>query len=124
MRPPFLVLAAFAATLACATSPGAEIEAARPRHGDSRSITTADLVNATQLNLLDYIVAQRPQWLRGVDGRVAPVVVYVDDARLGGPSTLRSVTLSTVNFVRYYDASAAQQKFNAHDGPVIQVITK
>jgi hypothetical protein len=123
MRPRFLLLAAFAATLACATSSSAEIEAPGPR-GDSRSITTADLASATQLNLLDYIVAQRPQWLRGADGRVAPVVVYVDDARLGGPSTLRSVTLSTVNFVRYYDAAAAQQKFTAHDGPVIHVITK
>ena len=123
MRPPFLLLAAFAAIVACASTPGTALEAVGPR-GDSRSITTADLVNVTQLNLLDYIVAQRPQWLRGPDGRVAPVVVYVDDARIGGPSTLRSITLSTVNLVRYYDASAAQQKFNSHDGPVIHVITK
>lgn len=124
MRPPLLLLAALAATLACATTPGTAIEAPG-RRGDSRSITAADLTNVTQLNLLDYIIAQRPQWLRGPDGRAAPVVVYLDEARIGGPSTLRGITLRTVSFVRYYDASAAQQKFNGPErGPVIHVITK
>jgi hypothetical protein len=49
----------------------------------------------------------------------------VDDARLGGATTLRTVTLTTVATVRYYDASAAQQKFSGRDiGPVIHVISK
>jgi hypothetical protein len=124
MMPRHLLLAALAATLACASTPNGEIEAAGPR-GDAKTITVADLAHATQLNLLDYIVAQRPQWLRGPDGRVAPVVVYMDDSRLGGPSVLRGITLTTVALVRYYEATAAQQKFNGPDrGPVIQVISK
>ena len=50
--------------------------------------------------------------------------MYVDDSRMGGSSTLRSITLSTVSLVRYYEATAAQQKFNGADrGAVIHVIT-
>jgi len=124
MRPRCLLLAALAATLACASAPGSEIESAGPR-GDMKTITAADLAPATQLNLLDFIVAQRPHWLRGPDGRAVPVVVYLDDSRLGGPSVLRGITITTVARVRYYEATAAQQKFNGPDrGPVIQVISK
>ncbi|MFL5605378.1 MAG: hypothetical protein ACJ8AD_02910 [Gemmatimonadaceae bacterium] len=95
-----------------------------PPRGDSRMITAAELATATQLNLYDYVQATRPLWLRQ-QARSSPVVVFVDDARLGGPATLRSVTLTTVSAVRYYDASAAQQKFNGRDlGPVIHVISK
>lgn len=90
-----------------------------------KTITTADIARATQLNLLDFIVAERPQWLRGPDGRPAPVTVYLGDARLGAPATLRGITLSTVSVVRYYEATAAQQKFSGADrGAVIQVITR
>lgn len=124
MSPRCLLLAALAATLACASTPGSEIESAGPR-GDMKTITAADLAPATQLNLLDFIVAQRPHWLRGPDGRAVPVVVYLDDSRLGGPSVLRGITITTVARVRYYEATAAQQKFNGPDrGPVIQVISK
>lgn len=124
MRSTRLLLAVLAATIACASAPATPVEAAGPR-GDSRTLTTADLANATQLNLLDFIVAERPQWLRPANGRRAPVIVYVDDARIGGASTLKELTLGMVTMVRYYDASAAQQKFNSRDqGPVIQVTTK
>jgi len=124
MTPSRLLIAALAASIACASAPGSQIEAVGPR-GDSKTLTIADLANATQLSLLDFIVAERPQWLKTPDGRPAPVVVYLDDARLGGASTLKGLTLSTITTVRYYEASAAQQKFNGRDlGPVIQVITK
>jgi hypothetical protein len=104
-------------------SPSAGSEGA-PIRGDSRTAVAAELAIATQLNLYDYLRAERPQWLQQ-QARNSPVVVFVDDARLGSPSTLRGVTLASVSSVRYYDASAAQQKFNGRDlGPVIHVITK
>jgi hypothetical protein len=119
-----VLLVGFICTLACATAPGTEIEPAGPR-GDSKTITAADVGSATQLNLLDYVVAERPHWLRTPDGRPAQVAVFLDDARLGGASTLKSITLRDVTLVRYYEASAAQQKFNGRDiGPVIHVITR
>ena len=104
-------------------SPGAGSEPA-PVRGDSRTITAAELATATQLNLYDYVRATRPLWLQQ-QARSSPVAVFVDDARLGGVSALRGVTLTTVSVVRYYDASAAQQKFTGRDlGPVIHVISK
>lgn len=129
MRHESLSLGALLLSLACASAPGAPAsgapsEAAGPR-GDAKTLTSADFANATQLTLADYIVAERPQWLRTPDGRPASVVVYVNDTRIGGPATLRDLTLSTIATVRYYEASAAQQRFSTRDrGPVIQVITK
>jgi hypothetical protein len=76
------------------------------------------------LNLYDFVRAARPLWLQQ-QTRSYPLLVFVDDARLGGATTLRTVTLTTVAAVRYYDASAAQQKFSGRDiGPVIHVISK
>jgi hypothetical protein len=113
---------ALLALVACASrNVGSE---ATPARGDSRTITAAELATATQLNLYDFVRATRPLWLQQ-PSRSSPVVVFVDDARLGGLSTLRTVTLTTVSAVRYYDTSAAQQKFNGRDlGPVIHVISK
>jgi hypothetical protein len=124
MRPTRLLVGALLVSLACASAPGTEIEGLGPR-GDSKSLTRADLTVATQLNLLDLIAAERPQWLRASDGRPAPVVVYLDDARLGGPATLAGLTRHAITSVRYYEASAAQQRFSGRDrGPVIHVVTK
>ena len=105
------------------TSSNAGTETA-PARGDSRTITAAELATATQLNLYDYVRATRPLWLQQ-PARSYPLLVFVDDARLGGATTLRTVTLTTVATVRYFDASAAQQKFSGRDiGPVIHVISK
>lgn len=124
MKPGRLLLAALCLTIACAASHDPDFETVGPR-GDSKTITAGDLKLATQLNLLDYVVAERPHWLRRPDGRPSPVVVYLNDTRLGGPSTLRNMTITTVASVRYYDATAAQQKFTGVDrGPVIQVILR
>jgi hypothetical protein len=124
MRSPRLLLGTLLLSLACAAAPGAETATVGPR-GDAKTITTADLVNATQLDLLGFIAAERPQWLRTPDGRPSAVVVYLDDARLGGPATLKGITLRAVTTVRYYEASAAQQRFSTRDrGPVIHVVTK
>ena len=110
--------------LACATPPGTVMEPVGPR-GDQKTLTSADITSATQLDLLGLINAERPQWLRTPDGRPAQIVVYLDDARLGGAATLKGITLRAVTSVRYYEASAAQQRFSTRDpGPVIHVITK
>jgi hypothetical protein len=124
MSPRRLLVTALAAALACSSGPGPEVAPIGPR-GDAKTITPADLSVATQLNLLDYIAAERPQWLKTPDGRPSPAVVFVNDTRLGGVSTLQGLTITTISAVRYFDATAAQQKFNGVDrGPVIQVIMR
>lgn len=111
--------------LACASAPATERGDAPLPRGDARTITLGDITGAPQLNLLDFIVAERPTWVRAANGSAPNVTVYLGDARLGGLSTLAGIPLNSIRVVRYHDASAAQQKFNvATIGPVIQVIPK
>lgn len=119
MRPHYLILA-LAATMAC----GAARSGGATDRGDSRTITAAELSKASQLNLYDYVQATHPRWLVSVGGaRSFPVVVYVDDTQLGPPEALRNIGFADVRLVRYYDASAAQSRFNRVGmGPVIQVV--
>ena len=128
MRLPRLLLgASLALSVACARAV-AEEGTLGPR-GDSKSVTEADLARATQLNLYDYILAERPRWLQigagSRTGRAFPTVVFMDDTRFGAIETLKSISIPGVRLVRFYEASAAQQKFTGPEiGPVIQVITK
>jgi hypothetical protein len=124
MRPIRLSLAAGLLCLACASAHDPVVDPVGPR-GDAKTLTAADIAGAAQLDLLALIAAERPQWLRGVDGRAAPVIVYLGDTRLGGSNTLKGLTLSTIGSVRYYETSAAQQRFSSRDfTPVIQVLLK
>jgi hypothetical protein len=120
MRTRFLFAASLATTIAC----GAARSPETPGRGDSRTITAAELANATQLNLYDYIQASHPRWLVSVGGaRSFPVVVFMDDTQLGSAGVLRTMGLTDIRVVRYYDASTAQSRFNRVDmGPVIQVV--
>lgn len=121
MHPVLRLCTALLVTVACASAGGPPTDSAG-LHGDSRTITAADLANATQASLFDFVVTQRPQWLRGANGRPAPASVYVNDALFGGAVSLRDITLSQVASVRYFDVAAAQQRFNVRlDGPVIAV---
>jgi hypothetical protein len=91
-------------------------------------VTAEDLAEATQLNLYDYLVAERPRWLRGsapTGPGALPVLVFVDDTRLGGVQSLKTLSTNMVRMVRFYEPSAAQQKFSGRDlGAVIQVVIK
>jgi hypothetical protein len=122
LRP--LAVVALWLTAACAHQPSGGSESPIVR-GDARTATTTELANATQLNLYDYLAAERPRWLQPEPTTGTAPTVYVDDAQLGGIGTLRSVTLSQVTLARYYDIAAAQQKFGGrHFGPVIEVLTR
>ena len=125
--PRFLVGLGLMATVACAPAAGAPAPEVAGR-GDSKTITEGQLSGATQLNLYDYVMAARPRWLRStgsMNRNAFPLLIFVGDTRLGGAQTLKSLTTSTVRVVRYYEASAAQQKFAGQDiGPVIHVLLK
>ncbi len=103
----------------CAPRTQPEGSAASPTHGDSKTITEAELAVATQINLYHYISAERRRWFQ------PGTVVYMNDGLFGAIETLKSVGFENVRLVRYYEASAAQQKFTRRDvGPVIQIITR
>lgn len=111
------------ASLACHAPPAGT--GVTPR-GDSRTISAEELGSATQLNLYDYIQANHPRWLVSVGGATSfPIAVFMNEAALGGVETLRTMGIAGIRSVRYYDASAAQSRFNrVNMGPVIQVVTQ
>ena len=126
--PRFLVGIGFVVAVACAPATAGAPAAEGASRGDSKTITESELSGATQLNLYDYVMAARPRWLRStgsMNRNGFPLLIFVGDTRLGGAQTLKSLTTSTVRIVRYYEASAAQQKFAGQDiGPVIHVLLK
>jgi hypothetical protein len=98
-----------------------------PSRGDTKIVNAEELASAVHMNLYDYLVAERPRWLRGSQTSLgaSQVMVFLDETRLGGIQTLKNVSTNTVRLARYFEASAAQQRFNGKDlGPVIQVLTK
>jgi hypothetical protein len=115
---------AFSASAACTPTVAAGgAGGSVPARSDSKTVTESELAVATQLNLYDYVAAERPRWLATTRG--LPLVIFLDDTRLGGAATLRTLTTSSVRMLRYFEASAAQQKFNGRDiGTVIQVLTR
>src|SRR5439155_36991 len=68
-------------------------------------------------------------------GRLAPpppprpeaegdVVVYLDQSRLGGPETLRTIQVNAATAIRHYSASEAEARFGpGHLHGAIQIIT-
>ncbi len=141
----YVIIASLGAAVACASSGASagsagSVGAPAPKssqdqialgpHGDSRLLTEADIAATTQSNVYDLVQALRPRWLQitsvGIQGRQAyTITAFLDDTKLGEPETLRTPSVGGIRAIRYYDASASQQKFpNRGLGPVIQVIRK
>jgi hypothetical protein len=107
---PHLALAAVVLLAACGArherAPVAESGELIPRH---------EIEAAHTQTVWELVERLHPQWLRkrGVNHlqNEGDVVVYLDNARLGGPETLREIHVGGVSSVRYYDAAKAQYRF-------------
>ena len=106
-----LVLCAVLALSACGST-GARSAAVR---GDRNLITSDELRQGVASNLYEFLESTRPMWLRkrGQSSILneGDIVVYLDDNRLGGPETLRSLSTMAAESLRFLDAAAAQQRF-------------
>jgi hypothetical protein len=105
---------------ACAgTTPGSSVTRDRNR------ISLEEIDASDRLNAYELIRALRPAWLRARDAG-APLTVYMNGGRVGaGPPTLRSISRSTIEEIRYYDSRAATTRFGAgHSGGVVDVRTR
>lgn len=95
----------------------------------SPNVITADEARETnQSTAYDVIRSQRPTWLRkrGVQSihSSGDIVVYVDNARLGGPEVLNQINVSAIEEIRYFDAASATQRWGTgHSFGAIQVFT-
>lgn len=106
-----------------------------------RNVITAEEIATRpgESNAYDLIRSLRPAWLRtrGVaSGQVtgngmggvtdnAPIAVYVDGAKMGGPSVLRDIQADRIQELRYLSASDATMQYGTgNTAGAIQVTTK
>src|SRR5262245_36490989 len=91
---------------------------------DHTLITREQLRQNNFTNAYDAVAALHANWLqkRGADSFLTPgeILVYFDETRLGGIETLRSVTSSSIVFIRFFDGVAATNRWGVgHSNGVI-----
>jgi len=102
--------------------------AATASPGSRDLILRAEIDENPATNAWDLVQSLRPQWLRVRDeigiGRRNDLVVYMDNARIGGRDSLRQIAVGNVQYLRYYNSVAANQRWGAgHAYGVIQIST-
>ena len=96
---------------------------------DRNVITQEQLIEHRFSNAYEAVEALHSNWLqtRGSDSFRTPtqVQVYLDDTRLGGIETLRSIATAGVLFIRHYDGVSAAARWGLDHGQgVILVSTR
>jgi hypothetical protein len=109
------VAAALVATSACTQNSANTAE--RP----DRSLITQEQLTATKyLTAYDAVAALRSNWLntRGPDSfqNQSQVRVYLDSNLLGGVDALRTVSITTISFIRHFDGIAATARWGLDHG--------
>lgn len=96
---------------------------------DARVLGAEEIRTSSASNLYDVIRSQRPEWLikRGQTSinLEGDIVVYVDNVALGGPESLKSIDVQSVQSARFLNASEAQMRYGVgHMHGAIVVITR
>jgi hypothetical protein len=83
---------------------------------DANVITRAEMERSEYASLYEVVQALRGRWLRSrgpntILGRQTEVQVMVDDMRLGGVNTLRSLTRDNVVQIAFVDPVTAAQRW-------------
>ncbi len=94
----------------------------------SNVISHEQVVASTASNALELIRALRPEWLviRDEWSITEPndLVVYVNNAKMGGRASLREITLGGVESIRFYPSRDAYQRWGwGHAHGVILIST-
>jgi len=126
---PLAVVAALA--LGGCSGAGSQGAAREPVPTRSSDVVTLEELSrvATASTLFEALHALRPAWFRRNPTTLRPeaegdVIVYVDQSRLGGPETLRTIQVNAAVVVRHYSASEAEARFGpGHLHGAIQVVT-
>ena len=112
-------------TAACSPTSAPGTSGPRP---DRDVLTAEQLRGASFRNVHEAVAALRPTWLtaRGPDSFNTPseVIVYLDNARLGGVEALRGIHLSSVQLIRHFDSGQATTRWGiGHPQGAVQVVT-
>ena len=107
-----VVTTAFLCACASATS-GTSSARTTARESSPDYITSVEVAATPVSNVYDLINRLRPQWLRTQTGSIRDntrsqvIAVYLDDARMGDVASLRTISTTGVQSLRYYDATRA-----------------
>ena len=106
----------------------------RVTRGTSNLITESEIAATAYQNALDIVQNLRPAMLipRGVGSDATgttttsiPIIVYMDDVRLGEPSSMVNVPASRIKEIRFMNARDATTRWGTgHSSGVILVTTK
>jgi len=96
---------------------------------DRNTITREQLAEHHFRSAYDAVAALRRNWLetRGPDSFSTPsqVLVYIDNVRVGGVETLRSIAISSISSIQHFDGLAASARWGLdHGAGVILVSTQ
>jgi hypothetical protein len=124
----FLAAAAFSiVAAACATSGAATSSASAAAKTSPNLISTAEIDANNLRDAYEVVQRLRPTWLtrstasvvnmggstpqtrtsNGYAGASGGLVVYLDNAKMGGPDALRDIPASTIGTIQYMDAATA-----------------
>ena len=81
----------------------------------------AEIARGQWANAYEAIRSLRPQWLRvrgrdTITGDPGTVQVLLDDVRLGGPESLRTLPVSGVAYIQFLDGITASQRWGTGYG--------
>ena len=122
----FTIALLVAAVAGCAsTSSTSRRSASR----DTRVLTAEEIRQSSAANMYEVIRSYRPEWLikRGQTSinLEGDIVVYVDNVALGGPESLRTIDVHSVQSARFMTASEAQMRYGVgHMHGAIVVTTR
>ncbi len=104
----------------------AACSAAGPAGKAATARSSPDLILREQLeasdrtNALELVQALRPNWLikRGAQSisQGGDIVVYYGTSRMGGPQTLRDITLPAIEFIQFIPGPSATQRWGVDHG--------
>jgi hypothetical protein len=131
MRYVAFLLAAVAALSACASGTGGGTETGGPKP-QANLLRAAEIAEArTEHNAYEAIQQLRPQWLTPrpsrstSDPRPLVPVAFVDTMELGELTTLRTIAVTDVVEIHYYDSREAVARFGTkYNSGIIQVVTR
>jgi hypothetical protein len=122
-----------AAAPACASSGASGASQSSSSHrGSSDRITQDELATIDVQNALQAVQRLRPSFLQNRGGAASSitqgpqdVVVYVDQTKMGGPSTLAQIPITDVKEIQHLNGTDATQRYGTgHGSGVIIVIRK
>lgn len=112
------------ATSGAQAAPGNPAPQRATRRSNPNLLTQEEIeANRNQAqNLYDLVQRLRPRWLLArtvTNSTTAGVVVFFNEQRMGGVDVLRSLPLSSVESLRYLDATAARGELPLTNGMMV-----